>query len=185
MGLKVHLLITAEANPLSLIISPGSEHDLTGLKLMDMPLAKGDVVYGDKAYADYEWEKALLEEKGIRLLVRRIVAKIMVSIKQARAVSACHTTRGYREAIYYVRLGCLWWTKCLHDHNPELIWYLVHTSIKSAFAPSKTDKTGLSFLRAFGLPQQRQASPLRHSFLVGDLELIGSYKNHLGDKIKQ
>lgn len=71
MGLKVHLLITGEANPLSLIISPGSEHDLTGLKLMDMPLAKGDVVYGDKAYTDYEWERTLIEERDIRLVAER------------------------------------------------------------------------------------------------------------------
>jgi len=34
VGLKVHLLITAGAQPLSLMISLGSEHDLTRLKLM-------------------------------------------------------------------------------------------------------------------------------------------------------
>lgn len=70
-GLKVHLLITAKASPLSLIISPGSEHDLIGLKLIDNPLSAGSILYGDKAYTDYTWEEELLRERGILLVAER------------------------------------------------------------------------------------------------------------------
>lgn len=71
MGLKIHLLITTAANPLSLIISPGSEHDLTGLKLMEMPIPAGSIIYGDKAYTDYEWEERLEKESGVQLVPER------------------------------------------------------------------------------------------------------------------
>ncbi|CAM0117110.1 IS982 family transposase [Rhabdochlamydiaceae symbiont of Dictyostelium giganteum] len=70
-GLKVHLLITASAHPVAMIISPGSEHDLTGLKLIDTPLPKESLLYGDKAYTDYAWEENLLQEKGIKLVAER------------------------------------------------------------------------------------------------------------------
>ncbi|MGR3912561.1 MAG: transposase [Candidatus Rhabdochlamydia sp.] len=69
--LKVHLLITATAYPIAMIISPGSEHDLTGLKLTLNPLPKESLLYGDKAYTDYEWEENLLQERGIKLVAER------------------------------------------------------------------------------------------------------------------
>lgn len=71
IGLKVHLLISAQTCPVSLIISPGSEHDLTALKLMDLPLPTNSILYGDKAYTDYEWEEYLLQRAGIRLVAER------------------------------------------------------------------------------------------------------------------
>lgn len=70
-GLKVHLVTTARGGPISFIISPGSEHDLTALKIMDLPLKQGSILYGDKAYTDYAFEEELFEKKEIRLIAQR------------------------------------------------------------------------------------------------------------------
>ena len=71
VGLKVHLISTAKGNPLSFIISPGSEHDLTALKIMEIPLGRESILYGDKAYTDYEWEEELKAERDIELIAQR------------------------------------------------------------------------------------------------------------------
>lgn len=70
-GLKVHLVATITGMPVSMIISPGSVHDLTALKVMDLPLPKGSDLYGDKAYTDYEWEIKLQESAQIHLVPQR------------------------------------------------------------------------------------------------------------------
>lgn len=70
-GLKVHLIATAEGCPVSAIISPGSVHDLTALKVMDLELPIGSVLYGDKAYTDYDFEKQLMDTRGVCLMAQR------------------------------------------------------------------------------------------------------------------
>lgn len=70
-GLKVHLIVTAHGQPVSFIISPACEHDLTALKIMETPLPQGAKVYGDKAYTDYGFEEELQEKRGITLVAQR------------------------------------------------------------------------------------------------------------------
>lgn len=70
-GLKVHLVATTSSKPVSMIITPGSVHDLTALKVMDLPLPAGSDLYGDKAYTDYDFEEALQESSGIHLVAQR------------------------------------------------------------------------------------------------------------------
>jgi len=53
------------------MISPGSECDLTGLKLIDNPLPAGGILDGDKAYTGYAWEEALLQARDFLLIAER------------------------------------------------------------------------------------------------------------------
>ena len=68
-GLKIHLIITKSGCPFLFQITPGSEHDLTALKFMDLAFPRPCRLYADKAYNDYEFEEKLSRKK-IRLLHR-------------------------------------------------------------------------------------------------------------------
>ncbi len=71
--MKVHLVATTNGKPVSLIITPGSVHDLTALRVMNLPLPEGSNLYGDKAYTDYDFEEELQKEAGIQLIAQRKV----------------------------------------------------------------------------------------------------------------
>ena len=58
-GLKLHLLVTAQAEPVEFFLTPGSCADVTGLKFFDFDLPSGSQIIGDKAYNDYELEDVL------------------------------------------------------------------------------------------------------------------------------
>lgn len=49
-GLKLHLLVTEQGEPVEFSLSAGSEHDLTGVYELPFDLPPGATVYGDKAY---------------------------------------------------------------------------------------------------------------------------------------
>ena len=59
-GLKVHLLVTANAEPVEFFLTPGSVGDIEGLELFDFDVPEGSQIIGDKAYNDYELEDVLL-----------------------------------------------------------------------------------------------------------------------------
>lgn len=67
-GLKMHLMVTAAGQPVECILTPGSVSDVEVLKAYAYDLPPGSVVYGDKAYQDYEIEDLLAEVDHIRLL---------------------------------------------------------------------------------------------------------------------
>jgi len=48
-GLKIHLIVTAEGQPVEALLAPGAENDVKALKRFDFDLSEGGVVYGDKA----------------------------------------------------------------------------------------------------------------------------------------
>jgi hypothetical protein len=62
-GLKVHMIVTADGNPVEFILSPGSCSDIKAFKRLDLDLPEGAIIYGDKAYTDYEEEDLLAESK--------------------------------------------------------------------------------------------------------------------------
>ncbi len=69
-GLKVHAIVSVTGVPISFECSPGSVHDLTAFKSMDMSAIDEGVLYGDAAYNDYELEDQL-REAGLQLMVDR------------------------------------------------------------------------------------------------------------------
>ena len=67
-GLKVHLMVTSEGQPVECVLTPGSVADVQALKSYAYDLPPGSVVYADKAYNDYEIEDLLAEMEDIHLL---------------------------------------------------------------------------------------------------------------------
>jgi hypothetical protein len=64
---KIHLLVTAEGNPVEAFLAPGGRHDARALKQFELDLPEGAMVIGDKAYNDYDCEDLLSEAAGIDL----------------------------------------------------------------------------------------------------------------------
>ena len=65
-GFKVHLLVTAQGQPVEFFLSEGSLHDLEGLKRLPLDLPRGATLYGDKAYKDQHEEWLLQDAARIR-----------------------------------------------------------------------------------------------------------------------
>lgn len=59
-GLKVHLLVTAKAEPVEFFLTPGGVGDVEGLDFFDFDLPAQSEIIGDKAYTNYELEDVLL-----------------------------------------------------------------------------------------------------------------------------
>jgi hypothetical protein len=69
-GLKVHLLVTASAEPVEFFLTSGSVNDVNGLDCFDFDLPAGAQSMGDKAYNDYELED-VLRRADLQLLPMR------------------------------------------------------------------------------------------------------------------
>jgi hypothetical protein len=65
-GLKLHLMVTQEGQPVEFFLTPGNCFDGEGLYWFDFDLPEGAQVVGDKAYNNYLIED-VLDEAGIRL----------------------------------------------------------------------------------------------------------------------
>lgn len=66
-GVKIHLMVTAEGNPVEAFLTPGGRHDARALKQFEFDLPEGAMVIGDKAYNDYEFEDLLSKASDIDL----------------------------------------------------------------------------------------------------------------------
>jgi hypothetical protein len=66
-GLKIHLMVTQQGEPVEFFFSPGSFSDVAGLDQFDFDLPPGSTVYADKIYNDYLVENCLQEDGDIEL----------------------------------------------------------------------------------------------------------------------
>lgn len=66
-GLKLHLMITSQGQPIELFFSPGSLADVQTLQWFSFDVPPGSVVYADSAYTDYAIEDLLDQVLQIRL----------------------------------------------------------------------------------------------------------------------
>jgi len=79
-GLKIHLMVTQEGQPVECFLTPGSFGDVDALKYYAYTLPDGSIIYADKAYNDYEIEDLLHEIDHIHLLpIRKKNSKRAVS----------------------------------------------------------------------------------------------------------
>ena len=67
-GLKIHLMVTQDGQPVECFLTPGSVGDVDALKYYAYDLPNGSIIYADKAYNDYEIEDVLQEVEHIQLL---------------------------------------------------------------------------------------------------------------------
>lgn len=70
-GLKVHLLVTGQGEPVEFVLTPGSTADITAFKCFDLDLPAGALLHADRAYNDYAEEDLLLEAAGLTLQPQR------------------------------------------------------------------------------------------------------------------
>ncbi len=63
-GLKIHLMVTQDGQPVECFLTHGSFGDVDALKYYAYELPDGSIIYADKAYNDYEIED-LLKESSI------------------------------------------------------------------------------------------------------------------------
>jgi hypothetical protein len=70
-GLKIHLMVTQEGQPVECFLTHGGFGDVDALKSYVYELPDGSVIYADRAYNDYEIEDLLKEVEHIQLLPMR------------------------------------------------------------------------------------------------------------------
>ena len=70
-GLKIHLMVTQDGQPVECLLTPGGCGDVDALKYYAYELPNGAMIYADKAYNDYEIEDLLKEVDHIELLPMR------------------------------------------------------------------------------------------------------------------
>ncbi len=66
-GLKLHLMVTKDGQPVECFLTPGSCSDVRALKTFQFDVPNGSYVYADKAYHDYELEDVFVEAADIHL----------------------------------------------------------------------------------------------------------------------
>lgn len=70
-GLKVHLLVTGQGEPVEFVLAPGSTADIKAFKSLDLDLPPGSLIHADRAYTDYGEEDLLLDAAKIVLQPQR------------------------------------------------------------------------------------------------------------------
>jgi hypothetical protein len=70
-GLKIHLMVTQEGQPVECFLTHGGFGDVDALKYYAYELPYGSIIYADKAYNDYAIEDLLNELEHIHLLTIR------------------------------------------------------------------------------------------------------------------
>lgn len=69
-GLRIHILVTEQGEPVEFFLEPGAFSDTSALGLYNFDLPEGSFVTGDKAYNDYTIED-VMREAGIELIPLR------------------------------------------------------------------------------------------------------------------
>ena len=69
-GLRIHMLVTEQGEPVEFFLEPGAFSDTSALALYNFDLAQGSFVTGDKAYNNYTIED-VMREAGIELIPLR------------------------------------------------------------------------------------------------------------------
>lgn len=70
-GLKIHLMVTSDGQPVECFLTHGGFGDVDALKYYAYELPDDSIIYADKAYNDYEIEDLLKEMDHIELLPMR------------------------------------------------------------------------------------------------------------------
>ena len=70
-GLKIHLMVTQDGQPVECFLTYGGFGDVDALKYYAYELPDGSIIYADKAYNDYEIEDLLKDVDHIHLLPMR------------------------------------------------------------------------------------------------------------------
>jgi Transposase DDE domain len=64
-GVKLYLLVTAQGEPVEMVLAPGSTADVSALPAFNFDLPQGSTVYSDSAFTLYYLEDVMREAAGI------------------------------------------------------------------------------------------------------------------------
>jgi hypothetical protein len=70
-GLRVHLIVTRDGQPVELMLEPASCADMGAFKRFGFNLPQGAYLWADSAYSAYDEEAFLLEAAGVHLVPQR------------------------------------------------------------------------------------------------------------------
>jgi hypothetical protein len=70
-GLKIHLMVTQDGQPVECFLTHGGLGDVDALKYYTYALPDGSIIYADRAYNDYEIEDLLKDVDHIQLVPMR------------------------------------------------------------------------------------------------------------------
>lgn len=93
-GLKIHLMVTSDGQPVECFLTHGGFGDVDALKCYTYELPDGSFIYADKAYNDYEIEDLLNEIDHIQLIPMR-----KKNSKRALPQSVCYVQNYYRKIV--------------------------------------------------------------------------------------
>lgn len=93
-GLKIHLMVTSDGQPVECFLTHGGFGDVDALKYYAYELPDGSMIYADKAYNDYEIEDLLKEVDHIELLPMR-----KKNAKRGLPPSICFVQHYYRKMV--------------------------------------------------------------------------------------
>ena len=69
-GLRIHILVTEQGEPVEFLLEPGAFSDTSALRLYNFDIPEHSFITGDKAYNDYTIED-IMREAGIELIPLR------------------------------------------------------------------------------------------------------------------
>lgn len=70
-GLKVCVIVNLDGAPIEFLLAPAATADIVTLRSLPLNLPEGSTLLGDMGFLDREFETALWEEAGLRLVVPR------------------------------------------------------------------------------------------------------------------
>ena len=65
-GLKIHLMVTKDGQPVECFLTPGSSSDVRARQTFQFDVPEGSCIYADKAYNDYALEDVMREAAHIQ-----------------------------------------------------------------------------------------------------------------------
>ena len=69
-GIRAHIVVTTNQEPVEFIFAPGAENDMQVFKRFDLDLPSDATIYADKAYNSY-FDEDFLKENGIAFVAER------------------------------------------------------------------------------------------------------------------
>ena len=93
-GLKIHLVVTQDGQPVECFLTHGGFGDVDALKYDAYELPDGSIIYADKAYNDYEIEDLLTDVDHIELLPMR-----KKNSKRALPPEVCFVQNDHRKMV--------------------------------------------------------------------------------------
>ena len=101
-GIKVHMVLSKDGIPVEILFTPGSEHDMKAFKRFTLDIPRGSVIYGDRAYTNYEFEDLLKAElRFIQSKIRKRIETVFSEITRLfpRAINAV-TSSGFEIKVF-------------------------------------------------------------------------------------